>query len=188
MNTYVHCINLPEAKERKESAKKQAFEQGFDIKFFQGVIVQGLPFTGVSRAHKNVIRYAKAARLPFCIVMEDDCIFSAKGAFDYYISKMPKSFDMYWGGCYNTDTDENGRITKDLSSTTLYTIHERFYDTFLGITEMDNIDRRLGTICYKHEFYLCQPMVCYQSNGFSYHKQEVCNYDKYLIGRELFKG
>ena len=182
----VHCISLKHREDRKELFRKQAREHGFEYKFWEGIVIEQLPFSGISKSHKQIVRYAKAARLPYVIIAEDDLKITARGGFKHYINNRPNRYDIYFGGCYDVEVNESGKMIRGFSGMTLYTVHERFYDTFLGVTEMDNIDRRLGFLCYKYDFYICQPEVCYQLNGVSDHKGKYASYDHLLEGKKLY--
>jgi len=80
----------------------------------------------------------------------------------------------------------NHKIIFGLAGLTFYTVYEKFYDTFLGLTEMDNLDRRIGTLAYKHNYIVCPKFICHQRNGWSYHKGKEANYDYLVKGRKLF--
>lgn len=188
----VNVINLPKRTDRMSKFEIQASEQNMPFKRWDGIIDLACVFRGISAAHRRIIMYAKTKGLSKCFVAEDDCIFTGFGAWDYFISQMPKEADMYFASFYEGKVDGNNRLIKGnshdelLSGMTLYVVYERFYDVFLNINPMDHIDKSLGLLADKYEFYVCNPFVAIQSNGWSDNKKKECNYDKYMIGRKLF--
>lgn len=188
----VHVINLPARTERLRNFEIQATEQKFEYKVWDGIIDLAATFRGISNAHKKIIMYAKTRGLRQICIAEDDCRFTNVGAWDYFIKNIPLKYDIYFASVYEGKIDENNRIVKGnshnelLSGMTLYVVNERFYDVFLNINPMDHIDKSLGLLCDKYEFYVCNPFVAIQENGYSDNKKKVCNYDKYMTGRKLF--
>lgn len=185
----VNVINLPRRIERLESFKQQANEQGFKYQVWEGIIDLAAVFRGISNAHKNIVRYAKATNQKRVFIAEDDCVFLEAGAWDYYLSKMPEDFSLYLTMIYEGKIDENNRIVKDpysFSGLTCYCVDESFYDVFLGVNDMDHIDKSLGALADKYNFYVCDQFVAKQLNGWSDQKKKDCQYDHYLKGRILF--
>ncbi len=136
---------------------------------------------GISLAHKSIIRWAQENHLPECIVFEDDIRFGAPDGFTYYLRNMPKDFDIYSGGCYIPYFDGD-RFTGWVGQH-LYTVREKFYETFLSVDEHIDIDRALQG---KGDYHLCYPYAAIQYNGYSGNSNRVCNYDNLLIGKEIF--
>lgn len=192
MIDYINVISLPKRTDRLRKFEIQATEQGFDYKVWDGIIDLACVFRGISAAHRRIIMYAKTKGLKRCFVAEDDCRFTALGAWDYFISQMPESADIYFASFYEGKVDGDNRLIKGnshnelLSGMTLYVVYERFYDVFLNINPLSHIDKSIGILADKYEFYVCNPFVAIQENGFSDNKKKECNYDKYMIGRKLF--
>lgn len=142
----------------------------------------------ITKGHKLIIQSAKNNNLPYCIVAEDDLVFTASGAWNYFIANIPESFDLYFGLIYN-GTVENNRVLNGMSGVmTLYVVHNRFYDFFLSIPDNVHIDRELGQTAFKHEYYVVPKMCVVQSGSYSDNLRRAMNYDVYLEGKELFKG
>lgn len=185
----VNVINLPRREERLESFKHQAHEQGFKYQVWEGIIDLAATFRGISNAHKNIVRYAKATKQKMVFIAEDDCVFLGTGAWEYYLSQIPDEFHLYLTMIYEGKIGEDNRLVKDaftFSGLTCYCVHESFYDVFLGITDMDHIDKRIGQLADKYNFYVCPQFVAKQLNGYSDQKKKDCKYDHYLKGRKLF--
>lgn len=135
----------------------------------------------INASHKQIVRYAQLAEWEYVQIAEDDIVFTKPYSCDYYMSKMPEDFDIYLGMVYLGDIDENS-VVKDFTGLTLYTVHRRFYDTFLSVPDDDHLDRLLsGLGVYK----VCQPFVCKQLNGFSSNTGKMENYDELLKSREF---
>ncbi len=183
----VNVINLPHRIDRMMQFDKQSKEQEFEYKRWDGQIVQQIPFLGISKSHKSIIQYAKSSGMTSVTVSEDDTCFSSFGAWDYYCENEPNEYDIYFGSVYKSII-EKGKMNFGLSGLTLYTVHERFYDTFLSMKEMNHLDRELGRFAWKYDYIVCEPMVAYQSDGWSDNKQSDEKYGYLLEGIELYKG
>jgi hypothetical protein len=169
-----------------DSFKKQSAEQGFEFKRWEGIIDQQMPFRGINNAHCQIVRDAKDKGLEMVCIAEDDAIFFNIGSWDYYVKNMPSEFSIFFGMIYEGTIDENNRIIVGLSGLTIYTVHESFYDIFLGLRETNHLDREIGFLCYKYKFMCCDKFVAYQSDGFSDNKKQDATYGHLLKGRKLF--
>ena len=180
----LNIINMPHRTDRKVSAYREIKEQCIiDYEFRLGIKTQ-FNFNGVRRAHQNVVMMAKQKELPYVIIAEDDIKFLGKEAWLYYFRNMPKDFDLYLGGIMSGDI-EDGVVKGSFSGLTLYTVHKRFYDTFLSIQSTGHLDRLLAD---KGRYVVCDPMVVSQHGGYSdNHEKVIESYDKRLINRKLFK-
>lgn len=192
MNTHLNILHLPKRTDRLENLMKELEEQEItDYTIIEG-IENSLVFRDISNSHKKIIRLAKQQKISNCIVAEDDIKFTSKGAWEYFLSQIPKSYDIFFASLYEGKVDDNNRLLasekqKDmLSGLTLYSISERFYDTFLNISDMNHLDKNIGVLADKYEFYVCPEFCAIQMNGFSDNKKTHCNYDHYMKGRKLF--
>ncbi len=183
----VNVINLPHRKDRLEQFDKQAKEQGFEYKVWEGIVIEQMVFAGISRGHKSIIQYAKDNNMESIICCEDDCCFSHPNSFSYFLENKPKSYDIYFGGVYRSNI-KDGRIIFGFSGLTFYRVHNRFYNEFLQMKEANHLDRELGRFSHKYEYKVCNPMVCYQSAGYSDNRKQEESYEHLLDGVELYKG
>jgi hypothetical protein len=180
----VNVIHDPARTDRYDLLQKEIETQGLEVRYWPAVKDPlNRVFVGISQAHKQIIRWAKENRLPSVCVAEDDLFFFAPGAWDYYLSKIPEDFDIYLGNVFHGLNEDN--TTDDWCGMTLYICHERFYDTFLGVTELNHLDRALAR---KGRYVVCDPMVSSQRAGFSDNKKAHDSYERYLVGRRLFGG
>lgn len=185
----VHCINLPHRTDRRISAEKQAAEQGFKINFWDGITIsQTQPYTNISRAHKQIVRQAKATNMKSVIIMEDDCLFTHPNSFKYFISQIPANYDLFMGLIYAGHIENNRVLNGFSGGLTLYSIQNHFYDIFLSADENDHIDRWCGKIAHLQNYIVCHPYVVTQSGGYSDNLRRQMTYDNYLIGKEIYKG
>lgn len=186
MPPILNFIHLESRPDRLQNLMEQCSEQSIAYKLWDGVIHNNT-VTAISQAHKNIVRDAQEKKLPYVIIAEDDICFSCAGAWKYYLSKMPQTFDLYCGLLYSGEVDSENRIIKGMSATnTLYTISEQFYSFFLMIDESKNLDMELGKFATLNKYILCNPMVCRQMNGKSDHFNRVMNYDPYLQDKKLY--
>jgi len=188
MNPTLNIIHLEPRHDRLESFKQEMNNQNIMYAVWEGIIAER-PWIGINKAHKQIVQYAKDENMPFVIIAEDDIKFFAEGAWKYYLSQMPEDFDLYCGVIYDGEFDSNNRIitTKGMSGTnTLYTISRRFYDVFLNTDNSKHLDRELGTFAMRFKYYVCNPMVCKQSGGYSDNLKRKMYYDEYLLGKPIF--
>lgn len=176
--------------ERVLSIVKQSKEQGFAVRFHEGEIdranfIDGR--VGINRSFKRIVKWAKQNNLPRVIMGEDDLLFSAPGAWQYYLENLPDDYDLWMGVIYAGEIRE-GRVMNGFSGgMTLITVHERFYDFFLGIDPQNHIDRALGNFCFEKKYLACAPFVCRQmSKGFSDNLNKPVCHDAYLEGMKFF--
>jgi hypothetical protein len=81
---------------------------------------------------------------------------------------------------------ENGLVRNFMAGLTLYTVHNRFYDKYLALPSMNHIDRLLGMIANENEFVVCDPFVCYQSDGWSIQKDSFHKYGHLVADKKFF--
>lgn len=155
-----------------------------DYEFWDGVYVPHSIKAGINAAHKQIVRYAQLAGWEQVLIAEDDFEGTHHGSYQYFISTIPKQYDLYLSMIYMGDIDENN-CTKDFSGMTLYSVHSRFYERFLNVDPEEHIDRALkGT----GKFVVCSPFTFKQRNGFSGNTGKMEVYDSLLGGRILYNG
>ena len=180
----INIIHLSGRLDREKSLKKELIEQNIsDYKIWEGIIDPNIPSRGISKAHKQIVKYGLDNSLQEILIAEDDLKFTSKGAFEFFLKSKPKDFDIYLSGIYFGELSVDN-IVKDFSGLTCYIINQRFFKTFLSLPENDNIDRCLKN---KGTFVVCNPFTVIQYNGFSDNVKRHCNYDNYLKGRKLYE-
>jgi hypothetical protein len=179
----LHIIHLPERTDRMVLLKKELETQGInDCRLWPGIKNDVNPCQGISAAHKQIVQYAKDNNLDEITIAEDDIQFTAPGAWQYYLTNMPGTFDLYLGSVYVLH-EIKGHHIENFTGLTLYTIRKRFYDEFLGTPNAGNIDVNL----YGRGWYaLCYPFAAIQHETYSDNSQGLINYSQYMQGKLLF--
>ena len=159
--------------ERALSIVEQSKKFGFAVRFWPGNYDETVFRCGnISRAFKQIIRYAKQMNLRMVTIAEDDMKFTSAGAWQYYLDNLPDDFDIYSGGIYHGQLLEN-RIVNGYSGNTLITVHERFYDFFLQADEKQHLDNWLGNFAFEKRYIVCLPFVVRQIGGYSENKKRI---------------
>lgn len=173
---------------REENIKKQIQSQGItDYKIWDGIIVMQMPFMGINLSFKRIVMDAKQRGLKSVIIAEDDINFSCPLSWERFLETEPEDYDLFMGCPFECTIDENNRVQFGFSGMTILRVHERFYDSFLAMKDMNNIDRELGRFAYKYKYIVSDQFIAEQLGGYSYHqKKEIANYDHLLIGRTLY--
>lgn len=192
MPPILNIISLPHRLDRQQSYMEETQIQRIAYKVWPGVTThkEYTNHRNISQAHKMIVRDAKEKGLPKVIIAEDDIKFSAANAWKYYIENTPNEFDLYCGVIYAGEVDpQTNRIisTKGMSGTnTLYTITKKFYDFFLSVDESKHLDRELGRFGNINQYFVCNPMVAFQSGGWSDNHNRELHYDEYLRDIKLY--
>ena len=135
----------------------------------------------INASHKKIVRAAKEAGSPYVIIAEDDVMFTDSGAWQYYLDNMPQSFDLYLGCTYVKPFSLN-----KVAGFQLYTVHEKFYDTFLEAPDKDHIDIAMNYL--GGDYHICIPVVALQRPGYSANNNAYANYNHQTISKEdLYK-
>lgn len=137
----------------------------------------------INLSHKKVVQQALDEGLETCAIFEDDIKFTDIGAWDFYLSQMPKEFDLYLGGIYLGDIAEDNTI-KAFTALHCYIIHSRFYATFLSTPDNIHIDRSLDNL---GKYVVCNPFVAVQFSGYSANTGKEETYDNLYLNRTFFK-
>ena len=183
----LNIIHLSRRQDRYDLLMPQLALQGItDYVLHEGIEKKHNRKEGICKSHKAIVREAKEKGLPMVHIAEDDIVFTSPGAWDYYLSKIPDSFDLFMGMTYVGSHDENGRINSICSGLTLYTVSERFYDSFLSIPDSCHVDRTITAMHKEYEFILIDKFVAYQSGSKSDNTQTTCDYTPLLQGRKLY--
>lgn len=167
------------------SIAAQSKQHGFSVRFWPGNTDENVFRSGnINRAFKQIVRDAKKNNLRMVCIGEDDLQFTAQGAWKYYLDNMPEDFDLYLGGIYAGQLEEN-RIINGYSGNTLITVHEKFYDFFLSANEdplglgQGHLDRWLGNFCFEKKYIVCLPFVVKQIPNYSDNHRRVPSYQSY---------
>jgi len=184
----LHIIHLPEREDRMATLNKELYSQGIFAYQIHPGVRHKFSFEGIRRAHHNIVKIAQHQKLPYITIAEDDIMFLGPGAYDHYIHNMPdfEDFDLYLGGIMNGEILEDNSVEDGyFTGLTLYTIPAHFYETFLSIRSVGNIDALLRG---HGRYVVCDPMVVTQYGGYSDNKERIVpSYNEQLKGRNLWK-
>ena len=159
-------------------------QQGInEFNLVEGIQDKNSVVRAINLSHKKIVQKALDEGLEYVAIFEDDIKFTDIGAWDYFISKMPKDFDLYLGGIYLGDVAEDN-TTKAFTALHCYIIHSRFYVTFLSTPDDKHIDTCLDGL---GKYVVCMPFVAIQTNGFSSNTGKEETYDNLYLNRTFFK-
>lgn len=182
----VNCLHLSRREDREALALQQAKEQGYYLRFWEGIENRHNRKMGICQGHKMIIRDAKENDYPFCCIAEDDISWFGKNAWEYFLNSMPEEADIYFSFVYVGDLKDN-RITSLFSGMSCYIVYKRFYDFFLSIPDDVHIDRHLGLTSNIHKYICCDQVPCEQIGGKSDNTLTVTpTYRPLLKGRKIF--
>ncbi|HXB45315.1 MAG TPA: hypothetical protein VNV85_14720 [Puia sp.] len=181
----INIINLPDRRDRLKILEKELKEQHItEYKIWAGIIDgQDNTARGISKAHKQIVKYAKDNNLSEILIAADDVKFTAHGAFDFFLQNKLQDFEIYLASIYHGLINADNTVA-DFSGLTLYIVKDKFYDIFLEAGEDEDLDRSLKN---KGRFIVSNPFTAIQHNGYSDHLKKYCNYDSYLKERKLFE-
>lgn len=168
----VNVIHDPKRNDRRILLESEIREQGFEVRYWPALFEPVMPFAGINKAHKQIVRWAMAEKLPMVCIAEDDVKFTDKGAWKYFIEHIPTDFDIWLAGisCGIIKAD---RTVRDFCGLHLYIVHERFYNQFLGVSVELHLDRGLAG---KGKYMVCDPFCAIQHDGHSDNKNLFATY------------
>lgn len=137
----------------------------------------------INLSHKKIVWQALEDGLPEVCIFEDDIKFIDLGAWDYFLANKPKDFDLYLGGIYLGDILPDNTV-KSFTALHCYTIHSKFYATFLSTPDNQHLDRSLDNL---GDYHVCNPIIAVQHAGWSANTGKEETYDNLLQNRVLFK-
>lgn len=178
----IHCSN--QSNRLPRLLKELEAQNITDYELWEGHHDRTSVVKSINLAHKQIIEYAQLAKWDEVLVMEDDIRFCGEGAFYYFLANKPKSFDIYLGGIYIGEPDENNKV-RYFTGFHCYIVHSRFYETFLSTPTDQHIDRSLDNL---GEYYVSNPFTSIQYNGFSSNTRKEENYNDLLQNRVLYNN
>jgi len=181
----LNIIHLQHRIDRLLILKEEFTNQNItDFKIWEGIVDCDSPCAGISKAHKQIVKYARDVNLPEVLIGEDDLHFVSDGAYNFFLKNKPVDFDVYLGGIYSGEIKTDNTVN-DFAALTLYIVNKRYYDIFLNLPENIHLDRAMR---YTGRFVVCHPFVVKQHNGFSDNLKIESDDDRYLLGREFYNG
>ena len=198
MSNHLNILHIPftgikkideVAETRLNNLMDELSKQGItDYSIIEGFYDHKNTKLAIHKGHRRIVELAKKNNLDRVLIAEDDIVFTHPNSFNYFISQIPESYDIFSGLVYSASMEGNRIMNGGSGMTSLYVVDRRFYDFFLSMNIDNHVDRELGVTAYKHEYYVCCPMPVIQRGGFSINKKQVLFYDAYLKERELYNG
>lgn len=166
----VHIIHDPKQVEREQKLEEEVSRVGINVKLWESVKCDNV-VTGISRAHKQIVLWAKENGKEEVIIAEDDFYFPAgRGGFEYFVAQKPDEYDVYLAGVYmgNKRLPMNRELFQ-FSGMHFYFVHSRFYDKFLELDETQSIDNAISALALVGEakVYSLYPMAAIQHENVS---------------------
>lgn len=177
----INVIHDPRRQDRRILLESEIREHGLDVRYWNAIMDPQKSFRGISRAHKQIVRWAMTSKLPNVCIAEDDLHLVGPGAWTYFVDHIPNDYDLYLSGIY-CGTIRPGNTTDDFCALHLYIVHERFYARFLGVNEDANLDRELAKM---GRYVVCNPFAAVQHDGYSDNKKIFAKYGHHLKNRQL---
>lgn len=142
----------------------------------------------INAGHKSIVRKAQEQGLPFVVIGEDDLMFTAPDAWEYFIKNIPDSYDLYLSCSYVKNAIPNSDVIDNLiCGVHLYVVNGCFYEKFLSVPDTEHIDTALGDL--KCNYVFCKPFPCLQRSGFSANNPgEPVNYNSILQPEDIYRG
>lgn len=168
-----------------DTLEKELEEQGIKGKIWVGVHDPTSVVRSINLSHKTIVAHAKESRLPEICIMEEDVMFLAPSAWQFFLDNKPKHFDLYLAGCYGLNQEAYKRVADGCGATRInnfaglhcYIINETYYDKFLDMPEDTHIDNQPGM----GVFYVCSPFAALQHPGYSANNRMPVNYNTKIL-------
>jgi hypothetical protein len=134
----------------------------------------------INLSHKAIVEDAKNRGIKEVCIIEDDCTFTCKDSWRYFLSNKPKDYDLYlWGSFLIPIT--NGMVC----GFHLYCVSEKFYDKFLSLPPDIHIDTGMDVL--KGDYHFCYPFPALQRKGFSFNNKCDVDYSSVLSEKDIYK-
>ena len=187
MLNHLNLLHLQKRTDRIPSLLRQLAEQQIDFySIWEGIDNKKNTKQAITTGYKRIIQRAKNNSDKYCLLAEDDVVFSCANSWQYFLSQIPLDFDLFMGNIYQGQVDGN-RIIGGMSGTmTLFCVHQNFYDFILNMPDDSHIDRYLGGHAKDFKYFLCEPLICFQSGSYSDQKRRALNYEPYMLNKNYY--
>lgn len=164
---------------------KELQEQGIDdYELFPAIIDPTKnAIQSINMGHKALIRMAKEKKMPYICIGEDDLMFTASGAWKYFLDNIPETYDLYVASTYLFPISMNL-----LTGFHLYICHEKFYDRYLEASDTEHIDNAVCDL--KGDYKICYPFAALQRPGWSSNSKTDVNYQAGtgIAEKDIYRG
>ena len=171
MDMKIHIIYDDRRSEKYPLFIKEFQEQGITgYEVFPAIIESKKSvIENINASHKALIRMAKEKKMPYICIAEDDLMFPAPGAWQYFLDNIPETYDLYVASTYLFPISMNL-----LTGFHLYICNEKFYDRFLEASDTEHIDNAVCDL--KGDYKICYPFAALQRPGWSSNSLTDVNY------------
>jgi GR25 family glycosyltransferase involved in LPS biosynthesis len=173
-----YLINLPERKDRLDAFRERFRGWNLDLEVVPGIKHEE-PWKGCALSHLAIVQKAKAAALPWVLILEDDAAPTdlTPERFNSLLEALwskRSEWDIFNGGPSNVKREETSFVAKDppLLKTKGQTSHfilmnSSVFDTFLK--DITNTDQRIIDLYYRETFrmFATYPYIAIQAPGYS---------------------
>ncbi len=180
----LNIIHLVHRTDRKENLLQEIANQCItNYRLWDGIITEEGK-RGIALAHKQVVRDALINELPYVIIAEDDIKFTALNGYHCFHEHIPNEFDLYLGGVMYGKVYADNSVNR-FAGLTLYAIHQKFYKTFLELSDDTHLDQALD---HKGKYIVCNPFVVTQYDGYSDNHKKRMEYKYYVKHYHFLKN
>lgn len=177
----IHLIHDNRRTEMLSLADEQFHRQRIYQYKIWDAVMRPTVIQSINASHKQIIRWAKTSGHETITIAEDDIMFPAEDAYQFFLKNMPTDFDIYFGGTYEP-------INPDMTVTIpvgmhFYMCHERFYDKFLSVPDDVHIDTAMSGL---GRFVVCHPMIALQRPGLSLNIRDKVDYNLNLKSEDVY--
>lgn len=160
-------------------------EQGLtevDYVLWPAKILQSSVVCSINASHKMIVQWAKDNHLPQVCIAEDDLMFTAPDAWQYFLDNKPAEFDLYLACTYVVPVK-----LKKVTGFHLYVVSEKFYDRFLSVPYNYHIDTAMDDL--EGDYHFCYPFPALQRPGVSANNGGAfANYNSTLKPKDIYGG
>jgi GR25 family glycosyltransferase involved in LPS biosynthesis len=189
MNITAYIINLKHRTDRRDHMINEMTKLPITYKFVDGIIDETKT---CFQSQKKCIQLAKANKLPYVLVLEDDAIFTAD-AIDIFQKTFNEIQTLEWDMFFLGANLQSPAISISNSILKLtgayaahaYMVHERFYDTILNLPHTCEMDVHYHNLMSIHNIYMCDPIIAYQLPSYSDLQDGYRDYNQAIINNYL---
>jgi len=149
--------------------------------FWTAIVLPDSVVKSINLSHKTIVQFAKDNGYKECCIAEQDLAFSCPTSWEYFLKNKPDKYSLYLWGSYIVPISNN-----KVCGLQLYFIDSSFYDAFLSAPDNVHIDTYMDEL--KGDYHYCYPFPALQRPGFSANNKAICDYNKILEPKDIYKG
>lgn len=179
----LNVIHNDRQSERYEPLMDELSAQGIEYRLWNPIEAKTV-VESINQTHKSIVKYAMEEDLPMIAIAENDVMFPAKDGWQYFLSKMPKRFDIYSAATYVDDLENKNH----LCGFHCYIISRCFYEKFLSVPEWEHVDTAIDEL--GGDFHVCRPFAALQRPFRSANHPEIpiSNYNLVVNPKDVYYG